>query len=199
MDILDWVTYVAGGAFGLLTLGLGLSRVTAFAERDIAPVWWLGFIVFGAVLAVSLIGDWLFPIEVTIYVANGGDKARQVQIGSETVCLPPKSYDGFSWRIGLPDSVIVEGDPGKPEVRFPVGNGTWFINVSPETVTADMYDHASDSIDFGGLFAQPQSGPLRVNAHYGRPFRMFTQSSLDRAYDPNGDIRQQSRSGPCEG
>lgn len=197
MDILDWVMYVSGGGFGLLTLGLGLSRVTAFAERDIAPIWWIGFIVFGGVLAVSLIGDWFFPIEVTIYVANGGDVARQIQIDSQTICIPAKSYDRFSWRIRLPDSVILDGGRDQPQTKFEVGKGTWFINASPETVTADMYDRASNSIDFGGLFARPESGPLRVNARYGRPFRMFTQSSLDRAYDPNGDIKRLSRSGPC--
>lgn len=197
MDILDWVAYVSGSAFGLLTLGLGLSRVTAFAERDIQPVWWLAFIVVGAIWAVSLIGDWLFPIDMTVFVANGGSVARQLRIGDQVTCLPAESYEEFTWRFGAPDSLIIEDMRNHSESRFKIGKGTWFVNASPETVTADMYDREADSIDFGGLFAQPESGPIRVNAHYGQPFRMFTQSSLDRAYDPNGNVRRLSRAGPC--
>lgn len=199
MDWLDWIMYGAGGAFGLLTLRLGFSRISGFAERDVEPIWLLAFVVLGAVLLASLVTDWAFPIRLTVYLVNGGEVRQQVMLGDQVVCLPPKSYDDFVWRFGGPDRVIVGagGGGGRPPLRFPIGKGTWFINTSPETVTADMYDRSSDSVDFGSVSAQVGNGPFRISTRYGRPFRMFSQSSLERAYQREGDIKHASSDGPC--
>jgi hypothetical protein len=196
MDILDWVMYAAGTAFGLLTLGLGLSRASAFTERDVNPLWWLGFIVFGAILAVSLIVDWILPVETTIYLANGGTTAREVLFDDRPICLPAKSYDDFRWRLGTPNTVTVVGDAEQKAHRYKIEKGTWFINTSEVMVSADMYSDDATSIAYDAL-SSPSNGVMHVGGRLGRPFRMFSQSSLDRIYSPSGDIVRRSSSGPC--
>lgn len=196
MDVVDWVMYVSGGAFGLLTLGLGLSRLSAFTERDINPIWWLGFIVFGGLLALSLIVDWMIPIRTTIYLANGSKIAREVHIDNRVLCLPAKSYDDFRWRIDSPSTVTVIGKDGQNNIAYKITTGTWFINTSPVFVSADMYDRRSPTIDYDAL-AAASSGAMHVDGRYGKPFRMFSQSSFDRVYSASGDVLQDSDSGPC--
>lgn len=193
MDYLDWITDGAGGALGLLSLGLGLSRLSGSVERDITPLWQLAFIAAGAGLAAALILGWIFPVEVTIYLANAGDAPRQVRMGDETRCLPGKSYDDFSWRLSPPDVVLV-GGRGR-ETRYEISKGTWLINTAPATVSADMYDTAG-MVDFDALNAHA-AGAIRINSHFGRPLRMFSQSSFDRVYSVDGDVLQRSTSGPC--
>jgi len=193
MDYLDWTTYIAGGALGLLTLGAGFSRLSGAVERDIAPIWQLGFIVAGGVFAASLIGGWIFPIVTTVYVANGSSLPRQVKLGDDVLCLPAKSYQGFVWRLFAPESVTVEG-PG-PEAHYHIGKGTWFINTARTTISADMYTN-TESVVFGALDSST-SGAIHVDSRYGRPLRMFSQSSFDRVYSADGDIFERSTSGPC--
>ena len=197
MDIVNWVMYVAGGAFGLLTLGMGFSRLSAFTERDINPMWWLGFILSGGVLAIALIVDWFFPVSTIIYLANGSDTAHEVHIDDRIVCIPAKSYDALEWRIEQPTHVTVVGAQGTRDEAYRVVKGTWFINVSPATVSADMYSDDNMSINFDALFTRSNMA-VHLDGRYGKPFRMFSQSSFDRIYSPEGDIQKGSQSGPCE-
>jgi len=195
MDLLVWIMRAAGGLFALLTLGLAYSRVSSVTERDVNPVWWLAFIVLGAISAVCLVIDWAFPISVTVMLANGGDAPRQARVGDRTICLPAKSYDDLTWRFSVPDAVFVGGN-GAAEQRFAIGKGTWLINTSPVTVTADMYERGGEAVDFDALFAQ-STGAIKVSAQYGRPFRMFSQAPIDRVYVADGDVRRRSIDGPC--
>ena len=196
MDWLDWTVRCAGGLFGLLTLVFGLSRISTFTERDVPPYWMPIFALVGIVWAISLVADWLMPIETTLYLANGGDTAREARIDSEVTCIPGKSYDGYTYRWQVPSLVIVAGSSSDTEQRYPVGRGTWFINTSPVVVTADMYEPSASTIDFNALMS-PSAGALHISSHYGRPYRMFSQSPLDRFYSPSGDVAQRSFSGPC--
>jgi len=195
MDWLDWVVRVAGATFGLLTLAFGFSRVSAFTERDVSALWWLGFAVVGIVWAIAQIADWTMPITTTVYLANGGNEPLPARIGGDQICIPGKSYDGFSWRLGAPDTVTAGGEASESEHRYTIGKGTWFINLSPTIVTADMYED-SGSIGFDALFSDRQ-GAIRVSPKLGRPFRMFSQSPLDRVYAPNGDVMRDSIDGSC--
>ena len=194
MDYLDWITYGAGGALGVLTGILALSRLSGSAERDIAPIWQSGFILSSGILALALVLGWIFPITTVVYVANGGEAPRQVRMGDEVLCLPAKSFENFAWRFSPPDAVVVGGEPNREE-RYPVGKGTWFINTAPIPVSADMY-YGSDSVVFDALNAS-SSGVIRVDSRYGRPFRMFSQSGFDRVYSTDGDILRRSIDGPC--
>ncbi|HEY1722298.1 MAG TPA: hypothetical protein VGG27_13730 [Magnetospirillaceae bacterium] len=195
MDFIDWIMYLSGGAFGLLTLGLGLSRASAFTERDVNPVWWLGFIVFGGLLAGTLIIDWIVPIETTIYLANGSDIAHEVVIGGETICLPGKSYDSFHWRLDSPTQITIRSENNERD-QYPIGKGTWLINTSTILVSADMYQEDGMGISYDAMTAQSR-GAIHVSSNLGKPFRMFSQSSFDRVYDPSGDVQRRSHTGPC--
>ncbi len=196
MDFVDWIMYVSGGAFGLLTLGLALSRASAFTERDINPIWWIAFIVFGGLLAVTLIADLVVPVDTIIYLTNGSNDAREVLIDSRAICMPPKSYDRFQWRLGRPDKVTVVGANGDRGGVYKVDKGTWLINASSVSVYADMYAEGGNAIDYDAL-AAPQRSAVHVDGRYGKPFRMFSQSQFDRVYSAGGDIVEGSRSGPC--
>jgi hypothetical protein len=193
MDLLDWVTYIAGGGLVFLTGALGFLYLSGAAERDITPLWGLGFVVCGVILGGSLVWDRLFPIDTIVYVANGGTTPRQVRIGDEVRCLPGKSYDDFRWRFGAPDAVIVGAGAGN--ARYPIGKGTWFINTAPQPVSADMY-YGSDRIDNDAVTAN-SSGAIHIDSHYGRPVRMFSQLNFDRVYGVAGDVVQRSDSGAC--
>lgn len=197
MDWLDWVVRGAGGIFALLTLAFGFSRVSSFAERDVSGLWWVLFGALGIIWGIAQIADWTLPVTTTIYLANGGNESRSAQLGARSICVPALSYDGFSWRIDAPDVVTVTASGSEPEHRYPIAKGTWFINLSPIIVTADMYE-SSGSIDFDALFSDHQ-GVIHVSSRLGRPFRMFSQSPLDRIYSPSGDIAQSSVAGPCPG
>jgi hypothetical protein len=175
---------------------LALSRASAFTERDINPVWWGGFIVSGAVLAITLIVDWIFPIDTTVYLVNGSTHAREVLIDSRAVCMPPKSYDRFQWRVSPPDQVTVVGENGDHSGVFKISKGTWLINASSTVVSADMYDSRGPAIDYDAL-SSPARAVMRVDGRYGKPFRMFSQSSFDRVYSADGDVLERSISGPC--
>jgi hypothetical protein len=196
MDWLDWIVRVAGGSFGLLTLAFGFSRISNFTERDVAPIWWLAFIFIGTVWAVSLAANWMLPVSTTVYLANGSDHATAARIDGDIICIPGKSYDGFSYRLRVPKLVVVVSSAAGPEQRYPVGKGTWLINTSSEIVTADMYEPSSNSIEFDALMSNRQ-GVLHINSRFGRPFRMFSQAPLDRAYTASGDVVPRSIDGPC--
>jgi hypothetical protein len=195
MDWLDWIVRGAGAVFGLLTLLFGFSRISSFTERDISVLWWLGFAVVGAVWAIAQITDWIVPISTTIYLANGGKEALPARIGGDQFCIPEKSYDGFTWRFGAPNTVTVGGEASQPERRYTIDRGTWFINLSSTVVTADMYE-SSGTIDFDALFSD-QQGAIHVSSKLGRPFRLFSQTPLDRMYSPDGDVMRDSTEGPC--
>ena len=193
MDWLDWIVRGAGGLFGLLTLAFGMSRATAFTERDVAPIWWALFTVVGAIWATALVASWLVPIDTTVYLTNGSDEARAALLGNREVCIPGKAYDGFTWRLGAPESVtVVEG--GKQQ-RYAIGKGTWFINLSSTVVTADMYESGL-SVAYDAVFASNVQA-FKINSRYGRPFRMFSQLPMDRIYSADGDIEHASTEGPC--
>jgi hypothetical protein len=195
MDWLDWTVRGAGATFGLLTLAFGLSRASAFTERDVSPFWWFAFAATGIVWAVVQVADWALPITTIVYLANGGDVGKQAKIGGRQVCLPGKSYDGFTWRIAAPSTVTVGGTPTDVLHQYAIGKGTWFINLSTTLVTADMYAEGN-TIDFDALFAyKPEA--FKVSSRYGKPFRMFSQSPLDRFYAADGDVIHISFDGPC--
>jgi len=195
MDWLDWVVRAAGAVFGLLTLAFGMSRATAFTERDTSPLWWVAFAAVGATWAVAQIADWTMPISTILYLANGGNNPRAAQVDGKTICIPAKSYDGFTWRFAVPAQVTFSGEGGEDRNRIPIGKGTWFINLSSTLVTADMYE-SSGSVAYDALFAK-QSQAIKVSSKYGRPFRMFTQLPLDRIYSPDGDVAEASYEGAC--
>jgi len=194
MDYLDWIIYGSGAALGLLTIGLGYSRLSGSVERDISPLTQLVFIVCGAALALALVFGWIFPVRTVVYLANGGNTPRQVKVGDDILCLPGKSFEDFSWRLDSPDAVIVGGGKER-ETRYPIGKGTWFINTAPTLVSADMYAGAN-SVAFDA-FNSTSAGAFRIDSHYGRPFRMFTQSSFYRVYSADGDMVERITSGPC--
>lgn len=193
MDYVDWATDIAGGALALLIIVAGFSRLSGSVERDISPLWRLGFIASGGTLATALVFGWIFPAETIVYVANGSGVPRQVRIGDEVICLPGKSYQDFTWRLSPPDAVVVGG--AEREQRYAIGKGSWFINTAPATVSADMYtDSAGIAFD---AFTYKTSGAIRIDSHYGRPMRMFSQSSFNRVYSMDGDVMRRSASGPC--
>lgn len=196
MDALDWIVRGAGGMFALLTVALGISRATSVVDRDVSPAWWAGFIVVGAIWIASLIADWTFPIQTTVYLANGSKDAQTAYLGDAVVCLPAKSYDDFNWRFGAPAEVRIGANGAPEQETYRIGKGTWLINVAHSTVTIDMFSSASPEIDYDAM-AATRPGSIRVNSKYGRPFRMFSQLPLDRIYSPDGDVVERSRSGPC--
>jgi hypothetical protein len=195
MDWLDWIVRGTGLTFGLLIVAFGFSRVSSFAERDISPLWWFVFSLVGPVWVIALVAGWVLPIATTVYLANGSKEPLPARIGKDQICIPAKSYDGFSWRLSTPETVIVGGGESGPEQSYSVGKGTWFINLSPIIVTADMYE-SSGSIILDALLSD-QQGAIHVNSRLGRPSRMFSQSPLDRFYSPEGDIVRDSVAGPC--
>ncbi len=192
MDYLDWTRDIAGAALGLLTIGVGLSRLSGARERDVSLLWRLALILSAGALAASLVFNWVFPVETTVYLANASDRPREVRLGDDVVCLPGKSFDDFRWRLSAPDEVVV-GEEGR-ETRYPIGKGTWFINTATALVSADMY--IGESVAFDAVTARG-SGAIRVDSHYGRPLRMFSQSSFDRVYSMDGDVIERSDKGPC--
>ncbi len=91
--------------------------------------------------------------------------------------------------IELPDLVRVIGLDGDRDVSYPLSKGTWFINTAPATVSADLYDSKTTSVDTEAVLAHA-SGVTRIDSRYGKPYRMYSQSSFDRVYSTQGDIQK---------
>jgi hypothetical protein len=198
MDDLDWIVRGVGViACGLLVVH-AVRRLNPVDTADTSLAWQLFRLLSLVLWLILLAADHHWPIRTAVYIVNSGDAGIDISVGRSAFCLPGKSYRVLTWRWAVPPQFEAKDGPKGGPVPYRIEAGTWIVNVASTTVSADFLDRNDflapikpDFLSLGG------GGRIRVSLRSGRPYRLYSELPLDRAFTTDGDIAERWHDGRC--